>query len=159
MTTAPKTASPEEPYQASLFAALRHRNYRLWFFGQMISQMGTWMQSVAQGWVVYQLTGSEFLLGTISFIGSMPTLFLMLPAGVVADRIPKRKVLLATQTVFMTLAFILALLAATGVMQVWHIIVLAGVHRHRPTPSTPRRASPWPWRWSATGATYPTPSL
>jgi MFS family permease len=91
----------------------------------MISQMGTWMQSVAQGWVVYQLTGSELLLGTISFIGSMPTLFLMLPAGVVADRIPKRKVLLATQTTFMTLAVILALLAATGVMQVWHIIVLA----------------------------------
>jgi MFS family permease len=108
-----------------MFAALRHRNYRLWFFGQMLSLMGTWMQRVAQGWVVYQLTGSELALGTISFVGSLPTLFLMLPAGVIADRVPKRKVLLAAQTVMMLLAFILATLAATGVLQVWHIMVLA----------------------------------
>jgi MFS family permease len=113
------------PGRASIFAALRYRNYRLWFFGQMTSQMGSWVQSVAQGWMVYQLTGSELALGTIPFIGSLPTLFLMLPAGVIADRVPRKKVLLATQTVFMLLAFALALLAATGVMRVWHIYALA----------------------------------
>ncbi len=133
MTMAPKKPTPGQPgpdplgtpYRPSAFAALRHRNYRLWFFGQMISQMGTWMQSVAQGWVVFQLTGSELALGTIPFVGSLPTLFLMLPAGVVADRVPKRRVLLFTQTAMMLLAFILAVLAATGTMQVWHIVVLA----------------------------------
>ena len=86
-----------------MFAALRHRNYRLWFFGQMLSLMGTWMQRVAQSWVVYQLTGSELALGTISFIGSLPTLLLMLPAGVIADRMPKRKVLIVAQAAMMCL--------------------------------------------------------
>lgn len=83
------------------------------------------MQSVAQGWVVYQLTGSKFALGVISFIGTVPTLFLMLPAGALADRIPRRQVLLVTQSVMMSLAFILATLAATRVLQAWHIGVLA----------------------------------
>ncbi len=114
-----------EKRRISTFSALRYHNYRLWFFGQMISLMGTWMQSMAQGWVVYELTGSKLLLGTISFVGSVPTLFLMLPAGVVADRIPKKNVLLATQTAMMVLAFILAALSATRVLQVWHIAVLA----------------------------------
>jgi MFS family permease len=109
----------------STFSALRHRNFRLWFVGQTLSMAGTWMQSVAQGWVVYQLTGSEFALGAISFIGTVPTLFLMLPAGALADRTPRRKVLLVTQTIMMILAFILATLAATHVLQVWHIGVLA----------------------------------
>jgi MFS family permease len=108
-----------------MFGALRYYNYRLWFFGQMVSLMGTWMQSVAQGWLVYQLTGSELALGTISFIGALPTLVLMLPAGVVVDRVPKRTVLLATQTAMMLLAFALAALAASGVLQVWHVAVLA----------------------------------
>jgi MFS family permease len=107
------------------FSALRHRNFRLWFIGQTLSLIGTWMQSVAQGWVVFQLTGSEFALGVISFIGTVPTLFLMLPAGVLADRIPRRQVLLVTQTTMMSLAFILAALAATRVLQIWHIGVLA----------------------------------
>lgn len=91
----------------------------------MLSLMGTWMQSVAQGWVVYQMTGSEFALGTISFVGSLPTLFFMLPAGAIADRVPKRTLLVITQTVMMLLAFILAALAATHVLRVWHIAVLA----------------------------------
>jgi len=113
------------PYRAHMFGALRYHNYRLWFFGQMVSLMGTWMQSVAQGWLVYQLTGSKLALGTISFIGSLPTLFLMLPAGVVADRISKRTVLLATQTAMMLLAFALAGLSAAGILRVWHIAALA----------------------------------
>jgi len=118
-------AGGSAPYRASTFAAMRYRNYRLWFFGQMISQMGTWMQSVAQGWVVYRLTGSELALGTISFAGSAPTLLLMLPAGVLADRVPKRRVLLFTQTAMMLLAVILAVLAGTDALRVWHIVVLS----------------------------------
>ena len=116
---------PAQARRSSTFAALRYRNYRLWFFGQATSLVGTWMQSVAQGWLVYQLTGSDLALGAISFAGSIPTLFLMLPAGVLADRFPKRKLLLITQTVMMLCAFALAALAASGVLQVWHIGVLA----------------------------------
>jgi MFS family permease len=107
------------------FAALRHRNYRLWFFGQMVSLMGTWMQSVAQGWLVYEMTNSNFALGAISFAGSVPTLFLMIPGGALADRISKRGILLITQTMMMVQAFVLAGLALTGVLQVWHVGVLA----------------------------------
>src|SRR5512136_2866377 len=105
----------------STFAALRHRNFRLWFLGQTLSMMGTWMQSVAQGWLVYQLTGSEFALGAISFVGTAPALFLMLPAGALIDRTPRRQLLLITQTAMMLLAFILAGLAGAGILQVWHV--------------------------------------
>ncbi len=109
----------------STFASLRHHNYRLWFVGQATSLMGTWMQSVAQGWLVYQLTSSQFALGFISFAGSIPTLFLMLPAGAIIDRVPKRRLLIVTQTIMMLLAFILAVLAATGTLRIWHIGALA----------------------------------
>ncbi len=107
------------------FAALRYRNYRLWFIGQALSLMGTWMQSVAQGWIVYQITGSRFALGAISFAGTIPTLFLMLLAGAVADRVSRRSLLIWTQTAMMLCAFILTALTATGVLQVWHVAVLA----------------------------------
>ncbi|MBI3943434.1 MAG: MFS transporter [Chloroflexi bacterium] len=83
------------------------------------------MQNVAQGWLVYELTGSKFALGAISFIGTIPSLALMLPAGALSDRLPRRKVLMVTQSVMMILAFILAFLAATRLLQVWHIGVLA----------------------------------
>ncbi len=109
----------------STFASLRHRNFRLWFFGQTLSMMGTWMQSVAQGWLVFQLTGSEFALGAISFVGAAPALFLMLPAGALIDRTPRRRLLLMTQSAMMLLAFILAGLAASGILQVWHVALLA----------------------------------
>ncbi len=110
---------------ATTFAALRHRNYRTWFFGQTVSLMGTWMQSVAQGWLVYELTRSDLALGTISFAGSIPTLFLMIPAGALIDRLPKKKILLVTQTVMMLQAFVMAALAITHLLQVWHIALLA----------------------------------
>ena len=113
------------PRLPSTFAAMQHRNFRLWFLGQTLSLMGTWMQSVAQGWLVYDLTGSKFALGAVSFVGTLPTLFLMLPAGALADRVPRRQVLLATQTTMMILAFVLAALTATGVLQVWHVGLLA----------------------------------
>jgi MFS family permease len=107
------------------FTSLRYPNYRRWFVGQSLSLMGTWMQSVAQGWLVYDLTGSELALGMITFAGSFPSLFLMLPAGAIADRIPKRRLLLMTQSFMMLLALVLALLTATKTLQVWHIAVLA----------------------------------
>ncbi len=107
------------------FAAFRYRNYRLWFAGQGFSLMGTWMQWVAQSWVVYQLTGSRFALGLVSFMGTIPTLFLMLPAGVIADRVPKRYLLLATQLALMIFAFTLTGLAATGSLKFGHIALMA----------------------------------
>jgi MFS family permease len=109
----------------STFAALRHRNYRLWFFGQTLSVMGTWAQSVAQGWTVYELTGSELALGIIQFFASLPTLFLMVPAGAIADRLPKRKLVMIAQVAMMLQAFALAALAATGALRVWHVAILA----------------------------------
>lgn len=107
------------------FAALRHRNFRLWFVGQTVSVIGTWAQSVAQGWVVYELTGSELALGTVQFFGSLPTLFLMIPAGAVADRLPKRRVVAVAQVAMMLQAFTLAALAATHRIQPWHVALLA----------------------------------
>lgn len=119
------SACPPPRQRLSTFAALRYPNYRLWFIGQAVSLMGTWMQSVAQGWVVYQLTGSRFALGAVSFAGSVPTLFLMLPAGAVADRFPRRWLLVITQTAMMVFAIVLAALAAAGILRVWHIGLLA----------------------------------
>src|SRR4030042_5290626 len=109
----------------SIARALRHPNYRLWFAGQSISLIGTWMQSVAQQWVVEEMTGSNFLWGAIAFAGSLPIFFLMLPAGVLADRVPRRSIMLYTQTASMILAFILMLLLATGRLAVWHVFLLA----------------------------------
>src|SRR5258708_32430827 len=79
------------------FAALRHPNYRLYFIGQLISLVGTWMQNVAQGWLIYQLTNSPLMLGLVGFAASIPVLFLGLGAGVVVDRMPRRRLLMATQ--------------------------------------------------------------
>jgi MFS family permease len=110
---------------AFILRALRFPNYRLWFAGQSVSLIGTWMQIIAQQWVVYELTGSKFMLGAVAFAGSLPTFFLMLPAGLLADRLPKRTILLYTQTVSMLLAFALAILLASGKLQVWHVFVLA----------------------------------
>ncbi len=120
----PSTLTAEREWPAT-FRSLRYPNYRRWFVGQSLSLMGTWMQSVAQGWLVYQLTGSKLALGTIAFAGSIPTLFLMIPAGALADRIPRRRLLLMTQSTMMLLAFALAALSATHVLQVWHIALLA----------------------------------
>jgi MFS family permease len=106
-------------------AALRHRNYRLFFFGQLVSLIGTWMQNVAQAWLVYSLTNSPFKLSLVVFCAGVPVLAFSLWAGVVVDRVPKRRLLLATQTVMMTLAFILAADMLLGTIQWWHIAILA----------------------------------
>jgi MFS family permease len=105
--------------------AFRHRNYRLFFGGQLVSLIGTWMQQVAQAWLVLQLTHDPLWLGLVAVAQFGPVIIFGLFGGVIADQLPKRKTLLVTQTVAMVLAFILFGLTATGVVQVWHVIILA----------------------------------
>jgi MFS family permease len=107
------------------FPAFRHRNFRLFMFGQGISVVGTWMQSTAQAWLVLTLTNSPFLLGMVSALQFLPVLVLSLVGGVVADRLSRRRVLLVTQTILMVLALVLALLTWTGVARYWHVAALA----------------------------------
>ena len=109
------------------FAALKHRNFRLFFIGQLVSLIGTWMQATAQGWLVYQLTGSKILLGTVAAVGSLPMLLLSVWGGSVADRHSKRIVVLFTQTGMMLTAFVFAALVGSGHIQPWHILVLAAL--------------------------------
>jgi MFS family permease len=107
--------------------ALRHRNFQLFFGGQLISLIGTWMQSVAQSWLVYRLTGSALLLGSVGFASQIPV-FLVAPiGGIVADRYNRHRVVIGSQIASMVLAFILAALTLTGLIQVWHIFVLASL--------------------------------
>jgi MFS family permease len=107
--------------------ALRHRNYRLFFFGQLISLVGTWMQQVAQGWLVLQITHDPLWLGIVSVAQFGPVIIFGLFGGLIADQWPKRRILLATQTSSMLLAFALFLLTATGVVQVWQVMILAAL--------------------------------
>lgn len=109
------------------FAALKYPNYRLWFFGQMVSLMGTWMQLTAQGFLIYELTHSPAFLGAVGFASGIPTWLFMLYAGVVADRMSRRTLMIITQTSMMILAFILAALAFLHLVQPWHIITLAAL--------------------------------
>ncbi len=105
--------------------ALRHRNFRLFFGGQLLSLTGTWMQNVAQSWLVYRLTGSSLLLGTVGFAGQIPILLLSTLGGAVADRHSRHRVVIGTQAMAMLLAFALAGLTLSGKVQVWHVMVLA----------------------------------
>ena len=105
--------------------ALRHKNYRLFFTGQSLSLVGTWMQSVALGWLVYRLTDSAFFLGFVGFSSQIPTFILASIAGVLADRYNKHKILIITQTLAMVQAFILAFLTLSSSIQIWHIILLS----------------------------------
>ncbi len=107
------------------FAALRYRNFKLWFWGQMTSLFGSWMQITAQGFLIYQLTNSPVYLGLLGFANGVPTWIFMLYAGVVADRVPRRRLLLVTQTCMMILAFVLAALAFLHVVRPWHILLLS----------------------------------
>src|SRR5579862_4648563 len=107
--------------------ALHYRNFQLFFAGQLISLIGTWMQNVAQAWLVYRITGSSVLLGAIGFSTQIP-IFLMSPAGgIVADRYSRHRVVIATQTASMLLAFALAALTLTNKVQIWHIFVLSSL--------------------------------
>ena len=105
--------------------ALRHRDFRLFWSGQIVSLVGTWMQSVAQGWLMHRLTDSAWMLGLLSFAQFLPVLLFSLPAGVVADRVDKRRLIIVTQTSALLQAFALALLVSTGVVKPWMIVGLA----------------------------------
>ncbi|HBX69813.1 MAG TPA: MFS transporter [Chloroflexi bacterium] len=107
------------------FSAMRHRNFRLFFWGQLVSVIGVWMQTTAQQWLVYRITGSQTSLGLVTFINFLPVLLLSLFMGVVTDQFPRRKLLLLTQSWFMLLAGILALLTWFGMVQYWHILMLS----------------------------------
>jgi len=107
------------------FAALKYPNYKLWFRGQLVSLLGSWMQTTAQGFLIFQITHSPVYLGYVAFASGIPTWIFMLYAGVIADRFPRRTILTITQTTMMVLAFILAALTFLGWVQPWHIVLLA----------------------------------
>lgn len=110
---------------ARTFRALRHRNYRLFFIGQGLSLIGTWLQQVAMSWLVYRLTGSAWLLGVVAFCANVGILLFSNLAGVLADRIDRRRGLIATQSLMLVQAVVLAVLVAFHWIQTWHLIVLA----------------------------------
>jgi outer membrane protein TolC/predicted MFS family arabinose efflux permease len=105
--------------------SLRHRDYRIYFFGQLVSMIGTWMQTTAQSWLVYRLTGSGTLLGLVAAAGQAPSLFLGLAGGAAADRYNRRTLLIVTQSLALAQAALLAWLTSTGRIQVWHVFALA----------------------------------
>lgn len=119
--------SPRKLRLPDALRALRHRNYRLFFAGQLISLIGTWMDQVAESWLVYRLTGSALLLGTVAFVSQIPVFILAPIGGAVADRHNRRNILVITQSCMMVLAFILAGLTLTHRITVWELMVLAGL--------------------------------
>ncbi len=121
--------------------ALNHQDYRLFFGGQLISLIGTWMQRVAQSWLVLELTNSAFKLGVVTALQSAPMLCLAFVAGAIADRLPKRRVLVGTQAALMAQAFILALLVWSGFARYWHVALLATCYGLANTLDMPTRQS------------------
>jgi len=118
---------PLSPSSSQTFSAMRHRNFQLYFGGQLISNIGTWMQIIAQGWVVYQLGHSELILGLVAFASAIPVLAISPWGGVIVDRVSRRNLLILTQAGSMLLAFVLAALTFTGLIREWHVIVLAAL--------------------------------
>ena len=110
------------------FRALRHRNFRLFFIGQLISLIGTWMQMVAQSWLVLKLTDSSLMLGVVSFAGFMPIVLVALFAGVVVDHVDRRRLIIGAQTLLMLSAFVLAFLTWSGNVTVYYVIALAALN-------------------------------
>jgi MFS family permease len=125
ITTAETDDSAVSSQLSNTFRALKHRNFRLFFGGQFISLTGTWMQSVAQSWLVYRLTGSVVLLGFIVFASQIPVFLLAPIGGAIADRHNRRKILIITQTLAMIFASVLAILTLTETVQVWHLFIIA----------------------------------
>ncbi len=125
-STAAPIASGDGP--SGRFPAFRYRNYRLFFMGQLVSVTGTWMQSLAQSYLVYEvLRSSPFELGLVNVFQFAPVLLLGIPAGIVADRLPKRSILVVTQSVFSFLALVLTVLIALGQIEIWHVYTVATV--------------------------------
>lgn len=110
-----------------VFKAFQYRDFRLMWVGACTSSVGTWMQKVAQSWLVLSISGSPFLLGLDAFLGEIPIFLFSLVGGVVADRVERRRILLASQFVQMSCAFLLTLLIAAGLVRVWHILALSFV--------------------------------
>lgn len=106
------------------FRTLRHRNYRLFFIGQGISLIGSWIQNIAMSWLVYKLTQSAMMMGTITFINNLPSLLVSPLAGVIIDRVNKYKMLIWLQSFFLLQALMLAILTLLGVIEVWQIVVI-----------------------------------
>jgi MFS family permease len=127
LTISKTDAAAESTRLPAMFRALRHRNYQYFFIGQLLSLIGTWMQSVAQAWLVYRLTGSTVLLGLISFSGQIPVFLLAPIGGAIADKYNRQRILQITQTTAMVLASILTVLTLTETIEVWHIFVLAAL--------------------------------
>jgi len=115
----------QNPEEKRAFQVLRHRNFRLYWIGQLISLVGTWMQQLALNWVVLSLSKDALALGTVNFVGALPQAVLLLFGGTIADRFAKRKVLIVSQCVFMAGAFVLALLVKGGGIQMWHILAMS----------------------------------
>ncbi len=109
----------------SFFPALRNKNYQLYFMGQLVSLIGTWLQIVAQGWLVLELTNSVFLIGLVAAVSTLPTLLFSLFGGVIVDRFNKQKIITFTQTASMLLALVLGLLTVFKIINVWQIMILA----------------------------------
>lgn len=124
----PEISVGEFPYIGkvfNLFPALKNRNYFLYFSGQLVSLVGTWLQVVAEGWLVLTLTNSALLLGIVAAAASLPTLLFSLYGGLVVDRFPKKRILLFTQSSAMILAFIYGVLTVLKLINIWEIITLA----------------------------------
>jgi MFS family permease len=109
-------------------SALRHRDFRLFWGGQLVSLIGTWMQSVGQAWLVLELTGSPFQLGLVTALQFTPILLLSPVGGALSDRFPKRRIILLTQAIMMAQAFVLAGLVWSGQVRYWHVAVLAAIY-------------------------------
>ena len=118
-------AAEQDEKWPQVVSALRHPNFRLFWSGNFLSNIGTWMQNVALGWLVLSLTNSAFWLGVVGFAGSIPFLIFTLFGGVVADRVNKRRLLLVTQSIMMLLAFVMALLTWLKIITVWEVVVLS----------------------------------
>ena len=120
------TQSPPPPARRPSYAQVfRHRNYRLFFAGQLLSLMGSWMQTIGQAWLVYKLTGSPLALGLIGFLQQGPIFFFSVLGGTIADRVDRRKLIVVTQAAFLLQAVTLAALAFTGTVELWHVAALA----------------------------------
>ncbi len=125
----------------SFLSSLRHRNFRYFWSGQLVSLIGTWMQNAAQAWLVLELTGSAFKLGVVTALQFLPMLFLGLFTGPFIDYFPKRRIIIAAQVMLMAQAFALAFLVWTGAVQYWHVLVLATVLGIANTIDMPARQS------------------
>jgi MFS family permease len=143
VTAVAATSLPTEdtPTRPGMFRSLRVRNYRLYASGQLVSLTGTWMQRVAQDWLVLNLTNSGTALGFVTALQFGPSLVLGLWGGVLADRLDKRKLLLGTQTALALVALVLGVLDVSGVVQYWHVLVLAGLLGTVTSVDTPTRQS------------------